>query len=260
MKLRYAPLATMIASTFCLSAAANETEYPRDNNRQHIEKYGFIYGLGVGVNNGIYKDYDLPVIPLPIIGYRGEKFSAFGPFISYHAWQNDAFKLSIKAAPRFGGFEQDDADIFNGMDERKLSIDAGFGLTYQQNDWKIDTSIMKDVLGKSDGMEIKSTLGKMMRFGPVFIEPSVGLSYVDANHVDYYYGVRAHEATNARLQYTGKSALNKTLGLSVMTPIFFNGITTLGIENTWYDTSISDSPLTDDDASLSVRIMFSKFF
>lgn len=260
MKLKYATLASIIATTFCFSAAAKDTQSPNDNNRKHIEKYGFIYGLGIGVDNGIYKDYDLPVIPLPIIGYRGKKFSAFGPFVSYHAWQNESLKLSLKAAPRFGGFEQDDANIFTGMDERKLSIDAGFGLTYQQNDWKVDTSIMRDILGKSDGLEIKSTLGKMMRFGPVFIEPSVGLSYVDANHVDYYYGVRAHEVTNSRHQYNGKSALNKTLGLSVMTPIFFNGITTLGIENTWYDSSISDSPLTDGDSSLSVRIMFSKFF
>ncbi|MGB1298351.1 MAG: MipA/OmpV family protein [Psychrobium sp.] len=253
-------ISALIISSLTTSFACAKEQDKRGDNRQRMEKFGFIYGAGIGIDNGIYKDHDQPVIPLPIIGYRGEKFSVFGPFVSYHAWRGEHFKLSLNAAPRFGGYEADDADIFEGMDERKLSLDAGIGLTYQHNDWKIDTSIMRDVLGKSDGLEVKSTFGKMMRFGPVFVEPSVGLSYVDSNHVDYYYGVAAHEVTANRMQYTGDSALNKTLGVSVMTPIFFGGITSINIENTWFDDNISDSPLTDGDSSLAIRLMFSKFF
>ena len=119
---------------------------------------------------------------------------------------------------------------------------------------------MFDVLGRSNGAQVKTSVGKMMRFGPVFIEPSVGLSYLDTNHVDYYYGVRVNESTQSRKHYQGKSALNKTVGLAIMTPIFFKGITALNIDNTWYDTSINNSPLTDADSSWRVRLIFSKFF
>ena len=33
-------------------------------------------------------------------------------------------------------------------------------------------------------------VGKVFRTGPVFIEPTVGVSYVDDSMVNYYYGVR----------------------------------------------------------------------
>jgi len=260
MELNTKLLAVGISLSLSCSLMAAENNDAAENNRGHIEKHGYIYGFGVGVNNGIYKDYELPVIPLPIIGYRGEDFSVFGPFVSYHFYKNDGLQLSLNAAPRFGGFDEDDADIFKGMADRKLSLDSGLGLSYQHNDWKFESSAMFDVLGRSNGYEVKTTLGKMMRFGPVFIEPSVGLSYLDAKHVDYYYGVSEQEATASRVNYQGDSALNKTLGLTIMTPIFFSGITALSLENTWYDSSISDSPLTENDSSLSIQLTFSKFF
>jgi outer membrane protein len=251
--------ATLSLSCSLMAAVKDETP-GGENNRGQIEKYGFIYGLGIGVNNGLYKNYDLPIIPLPIIGYRDEDFSVYGPFVSYHFFKQDGLKLSLNAAPRFGGFDEDDADIFSGMKERKISLDAGLGLSYKNDDWKLTSSAMLDMLGRSKGFEVKTSVGKMMRFGPVFIEPSVGLSYLDAKHVGYYYGVDSHEATVSRMSYEGGSALNKTVGLAIMTPIFFKGITALNFENTWYDTSISDSPLIEGNTSLSIRFTFSKFF
>lgn len=253
-------LTTLSLSSCLMAADKNNTSGDKGNNRGQIEKYGFIYGLGIGVNNGLYKDYDLPIIPLPIVGYRGKDFSVYGPFISYHFFKQDGLKLSLNAAPRFGGFDEDDADIFSGMKNRKMSLDTGLGLSYKNDDWKFTSSAMFDVLGRSKGLEVKTSVGKMMRFGPVFIEPSVGLSYLDAKHVDYYYGVDSNEATISRMSYEGSSALNKTVGLAIMTPIFFKGITALNFENTWYDSSISDSPLTEGDSSLSIRFTFSKFF
>ena len=133
-------LATLSLSSCLMAAEKNNASGDRDNNRGQIEKYGFIYGLGIGVNNGVYKDYDLPIIPLPIIGYRGEDFSVYGPFVSYHFFKQDGLKLSLNAAPRFGGFDEDDADIFNGMTDRKISIDSGLGLSYKNDDWKFTSN------------------------------------------------------------------------------------------------------------------------
>jgi outer membrane protein len=163
-------------------------------------------------------------------------------------------------SPRFNGYDDSDSDIFEGMEDRKYSMDAGIGLGYEIDDWKFQLSSLHDVLDRSDGNEIIASIGKVYRTGPVFIEPAIGLSYLDSKLVDYYYGVEASEATPDRPEFAGDSALNTTLGVSFITPVFFDGLTRLGIQNTWFDDSITDSPLTDSDAGLEYFIAFSKFF
>ena len=235
-------------------------EESRGTARDQLEPHGFLYGIGLGVNREIYKGYDRRVIPLPIIGYRDEKLSVLGPFISYEIAQLGDIELTVNASPRFQGFDEDDSYIFAGMEERKFSMDAGFGVKYQRNDWNINFDIKKDVLSRSKGVELTSSLGKAFRFGPVFVEPNLSLSYLDDNHVNYYYGVGLNEISNIRTAYQADSALNTAIGVSVATPIFFGGFTRLAITHTWFDSSISNSPLVEDDTSSSFTLMFSKFF
>ena len=47
-----------------------------------------------------------------------------------------------------------------------------------------------DILDRSGGYELQAKLGKVFRNGPVY-EPNLSVSYLDKDHVDYYYGVRA---------------------------------------------------------------------
>jgi len=251
-----------IAGTNCFhaNANANANEEGRGEVRKQIEPKGFLYGFGLGINQELYKGYDRRVIPLPIIGYRGDKFSALGPFISYDLIQSDGFNFAVQAAPRFQGFDSDDSEIFAGMDEREFSFDGGLGLTYQRSNWKMSLSSMFDVLNKSDGYEIKTSLGRAFKQGPVFFEPSISVSYLDDNHVNYYYGVAAHETADFRPAYQADSAVNTSLGFSIGTPIFFDGFTRLNLSYTINDSSISDSPLVDSDSNFSLSLIYSRFF
>ena len=92
------------------------------------------------------------------------------------------------------------------------------------------------------------------------IEPKFGISYSDSKLVNYYYGVRPDEATAQRVAYKASGAVNYNAGFSLSTPIFFGGMTRLGIEHHWYGSSISDSPLTDRDKGLSAFLSWSTFF
>ena len=228
--------------------------------RERLEPKGFLYGFGLGINQELYKGYDRRVIPLPILGYRGDRLSVLGPFISYDVFQQEGIKLAVQASPRFEGFDSSDSDIFVGMDERDFSFDAGLGLKYEQDDWNVGLSSMFDVLNKSDGYELKASLGRAFKSGPIFYEPSISVSYLDANHVNYYYGVGVHEVTSFRPAYETESAVNTTIGFSIATPIFFEGFTRLSIDYTWNDSSIADSPLVDTDTNLSLRLLYSRFF
>ena len=239
---------------------AADTVAGRGENRERIEPSGFIYGGALGVRREIYIDYDRRVIPLPVIGYRGEKLQVFGPFVRYELLRRDALSLNARLSPRFAGFDESDSDIFAGMEDRQFSMDLGLGVTYERNDWKIEAASLRDLLDRSNGHELKLRLGRALRLGKVFIEPTIGLSYLDRKHVDYYYGVDETEATSFRPSYDGKSARNTELGANFVSRSFFGGLTRVSIENTWYDSSISDSPLTEEDSILSFIISFAKFF
>lgn len=232
----------------------------RGSARAQLEPNGFLYGVGLSLSKEIYQGFGNRVIPLPIIGYRSENLTVYGPFVSYEFAEIGDIEFEARLSPRFQGFDDSDSDVFAGMEERDSSIDAGLAVKYERDDWRVNVSGLFDVLNKSDGYEVRAQVGRAFQYGPVFFEPNVSVSYLDESFVDYYYGVRADEVTAERVVYNGDSAVNTSLGLSVSTPIFFGGFTQFAVDYTWYDDAITDSPLVDDDANFSVRLLFSKFF
>jgi outer membrane protein len=236
---------------------ANEN---RGEVRERIEPKGFLYGLGLGINQEIYKGYNYRIIPLPILGFRGDDFRVIGPFVSYDAFQISEIDITLQASPRFQGFDNSDSYIFENMADRKFSMDAGLGLSYEKNDWKVAVTAMFDLLNRSNGYETKVNISRVFRQGPLFFEPSLSVSYLDSNHVNYYYGVKKNETNPSTFQYQGQSALNTTLGISIATPIFLGGFTRFAIDYTWYDDTITKSPLVERSTNYGGRLLFSKFF
>ncbi|MCW8996072.1 MAG: MipA/OmpV family protein [Psychromonas sp.] len=232
------------------------------DNRDMIEPEGFIYGFGLGIKQEIYKDYGKRITPIPILGYRGKDLQIFGPFASYNIADFDKIRFSIRLAPRFAGFDAGDSDVFSGMDKRKSSMDGGIGVDYKFNNMRIDYSLMFDLLANSKGYESAANVSYVWRLGSVFVEPSVALKYQDSNLTNYYYGVRAHEATAARAQYSPGHALNSTIGLSAVTNQILGGLTRISVAKTWYGSSITNSPLVEIDAQsgLSLLLTYSRFF
>lgn len=221
---------------------------------------GFLYGIGIGVNQEIYRGYSNRTIPLPILGYRGDKLSVYGPFVSYKLAELGNFSINAKLAPRFDGFDQSDSTVFADMAKRKDSLDGGIAVQLRQQDWLLEADTVFDLLGNSNGQESTLAVSYNYRFKAVIFEPKFAVSYANSDLVDYYYGVREDEATTGRSAYSADGAWNYTTGIAVSTPLLFGGMTRLGIEHKWYGSSISDSPLTDRDTGLSAFISWSRFF
>jgi len=244
-----------IAAGSALAAGEHQVS---GNDRPRPVATGLIYGGAIGVNREIYSDYDRRVVPLPLIGYRGEKLQVLGPFVSYEFFRAGPLGLEARLSPRFQGFDESDSDVFRGMDERKSSFDYGLGFTYERDNWKLDLVNLHDLLDRSNGSEARLDLSRRFSIGNLIVEPAVGTSYLDRRLVDYYYGVDTSEVTSFRPAYDGDSALNARLGVTVSTPAFFGGFTRLGVEHTWFDGALADSPLTDTDTNLRFFISFSK--
>jgi outer membrane protein len=230
------------------------------DDKKSSKQTGFLYGVGIALNQEIYQGYDKRIIPLPIIGYQGEKIKILGPFISYHLASIENVDISLMASPIFQGFDASDSKVFAGMADRDSSLAAGLGLNYKNEQWKLDFSATHDILNTSNGHLLNASLAHVFNKGPIFIEPSLSVSYQDSNYIDYYYGVKDNEVTVSRSAFTGKGAVNKSIGLSISTPIFFDGFTRLATQYTRYDSSITNSPLVDKNYSFSVTLLFSRFW
>lgn len=256
----------MKALSFCFficSVFGYSYAYAQDKDlgvKKRPTQYGFFYGVFAGYQQEIYKGLDNDLMALPAIGYRGEKLNILGPRISYKLFQQDELTLSALLQYRFAGYDASDSRFFDGMNDRDASLDAGFSFVYKQNDWSVSNTFSTDVLDNSNGSEINTQLGKTFYFGPIFVEPHIEVSYWDSHYVNYYYGVDELESSPQRNKYKGGSALNKKIGLNVSTPILFGGFTRLSINHTWYDSVISNSPLTESDSSFGARITFTRFF
>ena len=221
---------------------------------------GWMWGFGIAASQDVYTDFDNRIVPIPIIGYTGEKLRVYGPFIGYELFREKGFTLDAQLVPVFAGYEEDDSAVFTGMEDRDFSYAAGFGLNYSTGSWVYSLSTNADILGKFDGYQASASVGKRFRINNVMIEPSIGVNYQDSNYVDYYYGVRPEEATAFRSAYNGDSAVNTEVRVAVSTRQFLGGMTRFEIGATFFDDSISDSPLTDDDTALSAMLVYTRFF
>ncbi len=244
-----------LSSSLLLSSAAFAQQ---PQNAQQPQ--GWMWGFGVAASQDVYTDFDNRIVPIPIIGYTGEKLRVYGPFVGYQLFQQDGFTLDAQLVPVFAGYEEDDSAVFTGMEDRDFSYAAGIGLNYNTGGWVYSLSTNADILGKFDGYQASARIGKQFRIDQYMIEPSIGVNYQDSNYVDYYYGVRPEEATAFRSAYNGDGALNTEIRIAVSTRQFFKGMTRLELGATFFDDSISDSPLTDDDTSLNAMLVYTRFF
>lgn len=223
------------------------------------ERHGFFYGLGVSISQTPYQDYDNQIIPLPMVGYMGERLRVFGPFVSYALVQMEGLEVIARIQPRFGGYREKDSPAFLGMAKRKLGLDAGLSLRYSANKWWVEFTGLRDALGRTDGYELSADMGYDYRFGPLTVSPRLGVSRQSRQLVDYYYGVRLNEVRVGRSQYDGISATNWRAGLSVGQPLL-SGMVRLNLDQTWYGSAIKDSPLVDKGATFGALINYTRFF
>src|SRR5690606_8139913 len=163
---------------------------------------GFLYGIGIGVNQEIYRGYSNRTIPLPILGYRGDKLSVYGPFVSYKLAELGNFSINAKLAPRFDGFDQSDSTVFADMAKRKDSLDGGIAVQLRQQDWLLEADTVFDLLGNSNGQESTLAVSYNYRFKAVIVVPKIAVSYANCDLYEYYYGYREDEANNGRVSYS----------------------------------------------------------
>ncbi len=214
----------------------------------------FTLGLGAAFSSNPYRGADSEIIPLPLLTYERERFFVRGTNVGYHLYKQKDLTLSLLGSYRMAGYDSGDSAFLQGMADRDGTLEAGLQASLETSLGQFRATLLSDVLDEHNGHEAKLTFSKRFPLQNFFVSPSVSVIWQSGQLADYYYGVRATEATIARPAYQVDSSILMQLGL-MMNYLFNERWSISGrIAVTRLADEISDSPIVEDDQVTSAFI------
>jgi len=203
--------ATALFSVASLSSAALFNNLPTEQDAE----------LSVGVNvMAVNSAYDLEdnteIRVVPGVFYDNNRVYARGAQAGVYLHNDGTNQLSATVQLAGNSFDPDDANgALSGLDERKISADAG--LSYQRRTpiGGFRAQFSTDVLDRSGGNSGRlSYIGRVTK-NKLTVYPSVGFEYHDTDYNQYYYGVSDEESARTGVDaYTANSSLNPYVNIS----------------------------------------------
>jgi outer membrane protein len=218
-------------------------------------------GLGVTTSQRAYAGASNKTIPFPLVSYENDYFRIAGLGVDAKLGSVGAFTFALRTNYALGdGYKSGDSAILEGMETRKGSLWIGPGVQWKTDIARLSFDVMGDALGKSKGIKGKLGAEHGFRAGPFLFMPHVAAEFVDKNYVDYYYGVKAREATASRAAYDGKSTVNLEGGLRTVFMLDPKSSLFADVSVKALGKGITDSPLVDRKETTSVLLGYSYRF
>jgi outer membrane protein len=215
--------------------------------------------LGVGVlgTTEPYKGVDNEVFAFPTITWQVGRVFVRETGLGFQIAGDEQWSLDGFAEWRFDGYDADDSDFLEGMDDRDGSLDAGVAYVRRSETFgKFAFSLGADTLDRHGGYQADVTWSKVTGIG-LF---SARLAYYSSSLADYYFGVEADEATPDRPAYAPGSGVVSTLSYTIGRPLSENWRWVANVGADFYPNDIADSPIMDDDYRISVFVGASYVF
>jgi outer membrane protein len=221
----------------------------------------FLLGPGLVITDKPYTGVDTSVYPIPLMKFVSGRFYISGATAGYRllASQEDApeanqtgWSLDFIGKYRFDGFDADDSDRLEGMNDRKQTVDVGGEFAVTGNWGEAWMSVVTDSLGEHDGQEIKVGYMKHFIFDKLTLSPGGGLIWQSNNLANYYYGVRSGEARAGRPAYHVGDSTNSFVGLRAEYKADERWTLIAGVQYQFLDSKIRKSPIVDDSFVISV--------
>jgi outer membrane protein len=87
------------------------------------------------------------------------------------------------------GYDLDDSDYFEGMDEISTLYHAGLQLEAAQGKWTTRLDFQQDISGEHGGQEVGSSVFYDAAFSGIEFRPELEIQWMSSDTVDYLYGV-----------------------------------------------------------------------
>ncbi|MCJ0879790.1 MipA/OmpV family protein [Pseudomonas sp. JI-2] len=218
------------------------------------------WGLGIGLDSSQqpYTDMDRDNDAIPLIYFENDYVEIFGPraeikLPGLDITESSELEFNLVVDYDFGGYEEGDERILDGMDDRDGGFWAGAAVTWENEVVDVSAEWLADASGNSDGQRVTLELERSWEWGEhITLTPRLAAVWQDQKYVDYYFGVRSDEARFDRPTYDGKSGINTEFGISGNYRFDRHHSVFLDLEAVRLASEIEDSPLVDRSTENSV--------
>ncbi|WP_368562186.1 MipA/OmpV family protein [Pseudoxanthomonas sp. UTMC 1351] len=248
--MKKACLITALFAISCSAPAMAEELFPT------TQSLGPTWGLGIGTlyENEGYAGGSTEAELISLVFYQGKRLRILGPQAEYQLWQGDAWSASLRGEYRFDGYEPDEEALFEGMAERKASLHFG-GEVKHSADWGDTTVEFLKSASASKGYRASAYYAYPFQVGKWTLMPKVGIERYDAKFTNYYYGVRANEATETRPYYDAGGSTNFDVGIDFQRA-FGRHLLLGSVKYRGFGSAIKDSPLIEDSGSPRLALAY----
>jgi outer membrane protein len=253
----------LFAVVLLAAATAQAAEHEgADRGADEPDGYNWGLGAGVGIKKSPYAGVNSKTSALPLISFENKYVRLFGNQFDVKLPSYGPFDFSLRTQVAIGdGYKGSDSARLNGMADRKGAVFVGGAATWRNAIANVSVDWLKDVSGRSKGSEFKLGAEHPFRFAGAFeIAPHAQFLHVDGKYVDYYYGVRASEATPVRQEYLGKSTSELQAGVRFAYLLAAHQRILLDVSDTHLGSGITDSPIVDRTWMPALRIGYTYAF
>jgi outer membrane protein len=239
-------------------ATGQVTEIQLDNVAKGTVALGFGRRFGqspyTGIDNVSSHENENATDLVPIYYYEGKYLFSHGTSMGLHLWDSERFSVDLLGRYRFDRIEDSDDPFFEGINERRQSIDAGLSFDWRNSWGELSGSVLHDALDRHGGTEAELSYRYPWRINRWLIAPVISFVHQDSTLTNYYYGVSTDEARPGRPAYESDSASFVRLGLGTTYQLNkrFRIFANVAIENV--DDTVQDSPLVDEDLLASAYV------
>lgn len=240
------PLAPLAAALLVLGLSTARADEPAPT--------GWGIGLGVGTQTRPYKDIGTETRVLPVLSYENRWVRIAGLGVDLKLGSTGPVSFALGARYSLGGYDQDDAPILNGMQDRKGGVWLGPSATWRNGIVDVSAELQGDVSGNSKGTQFRLALDRSFTSGALRFTPRVAAIWRDRKYNDYYYGVRADEVRADRPFYEATASTDVEIGLRTGYALSRQHSLFLDVSATALGKGAKDSPLVDRSTLGSVRL------
>ncbi|MDO3526387.1 MipA/OmpV family protein [Ralstonia pseudosolanacearum] len=217
---------------------------------------GSQWSLGIGASSAqkVYRDIKRDNIVLPLATYEDKWVSASVPKVDIKLYSTDSMSFRLRARYSGDGYKGGDSPFLAGMDKRKSSAWIGGAFIWKNDIANVSAELLGDAMGNSKGSRASIEIDHRFGFGSFGLTPRLGAEWYDRKFVDYYYGVKASEATASRGAYLGNSTTAMVAGLRLDYSPSRHHMMFVDFGATQFGSAIKDSPIVEKATQTSVSL------
>ncbi|MBT0571393.1 MipA/OmpV family protein [Curvibacter sp. CHRR-16] len=219
----------------------------------------FLLGVGYTKRSSVFKGESGNNLErgFPFIHYRSKTLDVTTTNASYHFLHDGDWRWSVHVGwINVEAHDNATATVLDGTSKREPGWWAGPSVRYK-NDWgQVTATIETDAAHNGNGYQVRMGYAKPFRIGYLQLTPSVHVRWLSNDYVNYYYGVRADEASASRPVYTPGAATASWVGLNAIMPVSRNDGFMVDYQMHQLGQSMADSPLVDKQRYERISVVY----